>query len=60
MPSEEEGQRLSRELPNCQTRRFDDNGHFLLLVGRPLTHFLLFQLLSVKFSKCLSQKLVKN
>ncbi|ESR60234.1 AB hydrolase-1 domain-containing protein [Citrus sinensis] len=31
MPSEEEGQRLSRELPNCQTRRFDDNGHFLLL-----------------------------
>ncbi|XP_024046197.1 acyltransferase-like protein At3g26840, chloroplastic isoform X6 [Citrus clementina] len=31
LPSEEEGDRLCRALPNCQTRRFGGGGHFLFL-----------------------------
>uniref|UniRef100_A0A5B7BDC7 Serine aminopeptidase S33 domain-containing protein n=1 Tax=Davidia involucrata TaxID=16924 RepID=A0A5B7BDC7_DAVIN len=31
LPSLEEGDRLRRALPNCQIRKFNDSGHFLLL-----------------------------
>ncbi|KAJ7976277.1 Acyltransferase-like protein, chloroplastic [Quillaja saponaria] len=30
-PSQQEGERLHHLLPKCELRRFDDNGHFLLL-----------------------------
>ncbi|KAK4846223.1 hypothetical protein QYF36_014526 [Acer negundo] len=31
LPSQEEGQRLRRALPNCQMRMFENSGHFLLM-----------------------------
>ncbi|KAI9083983.1 hypothetical protein K1719_033979 [Acacia pycnantha] len=31
LPSTQEGERLSRLLPNCDIRKFDDTGHFLFL-----------------------------
>ncbi|KAK4282206.1 hypothetical protein QN277_013611 [Acacia crassicarpa] len=31
LPSQQEGERLSRLLPNCDIRRFDDSGHFLFM-----------------------------
>ncbi|KAK3183867.1 hypothetical protein Dsin_031153 [Dipteronia sinensis] len=31
LPSQEEGEKLRLALPKCQTRRFDDSGHFLFL-----------------------------
>ncbi|TXG54918.1 hypothetical protein EZV62_020174 [Acer yangbiense] len=31
LPSQEEGQRLCRALPNCQTRMFENSGHFLFM-----------------------------
>ncbi|XP_028780273.1 acyltransferase-like protein At3g26840, chloroplastic [Neltuma alba] len=31
LPSQQEGERLSRLLPNCDVRKFDDSGHFLFL-----------------------------
>ncbi|KAL8137560.1 hypothetical protein V2J09_003561 [Rumex salicifolius] len=31
LPSQEEGQRLQNLLPNCEIRKFSDNGHFLFL-----------------------------
>lgn len=32
LPSQQEGEKLYKLLPNCQLRKFDDSGHFLLLV----------------------------
>jgi hypothetical protein len=32
LPSQQEGERLRQLLPNCELRKFDDSGHFLLLV----------------------------
>ncbi|XP_054820821.1 phytyl ester synthase 2, chloroplastic-like [Prosopis cineraria] len=31
LPSQQEGERLRRLLPNCELRKFDDSGHFLFL-----------------------------
>ncbi|KAL5864556.1 hypothetical protein ACOSQ3_002070 [Xanthoceras sorbifolium] len=31
LPSQEEGQRLCRALPKCQTRMFENSGHFLFM-----------------------------
>ncbi|CAI8613448.1 unnamed protein product [Vicia faba] len=31
LPSQQEGKKLYKLLPNCQLREFDDSGHFLLL-----------------------------
>lgn len=33
LPSQQEGERLHTLLPNCELRKFDDSGHFLLLEG---------------------------
>ncbi|KAI5428083.1 phytyl ester synthase 2, chloroplastic isoform X1 [Lathyrus oleraceus] len=33
LPSQQEGEKLCKLLPNCQLRKFDDSGHFLLLEG---------------------------
>ncbi|CAJ2672376.1 unnamed protein product [Trifolium pratense] len=33
LPSQQEGERLHKLLPNCDLRKFDDSGHFLLLEG---------------------------
>ncbi|KAK2415219.1 Esterase/lipase/thioesterase family protein [Trifolium repens] len=33
LPSQQEGERLHKLLPNCELRKFDDSGHFLLLEG---------------------------
>jgi hypothetical protein len=32
LPSQQEGERLVQLLPKCELRKFDDSGHFLLLV----------------------------
>ncbi|KAF7819368.1 acyltransferase-like protein [Senna tora] len=34
LPSQQEGERLRRLLPNCELRKFDDSGHFLFLDDR--------------------------
>ncbi|KAJ0053590.1 hypothetical protein Pint_03058 [Pistacia integerrima] len=47
LPSQEEGQRLRRALPKCQTHSFDDNGHFLFLVGRSPSHLPSFPIVFV-------------
>lgn len=39
-PSQEEGERLRHALSKCQIRKFNDNGHFLFLVGFLLAFFI--------------------
>lgn len=42
LPSEEEGERLRRRLPNCEIRTFRDKGHVLFLVRHNLSHLVIF------------------
>ena len=37
LPSQEEGERLCHVLPKCEIRKFNNSGHFLLLVGFSLS-----------------------
>ena len=44
-PGQEEGERLSHALPTSEIRKFNNSGHFLLLVGLSLS-------LSLSLSMC--------